>query len=115
GGIELRGALSDLPLNETKLSDGLAEGFPLLCIFDSLCERMPRAANAGHTQLEPSNVEHVECDVVAFARFPEQIASGDFTVLQHERARGRTANSQLVLLGTDGQARRIALNQERGK
>jgi hypothetical protein len=79
-------------------------------------QRVPRAADAGHAQLEAAHIQHVEGDVVALAGLAQQVCSaGILQSCKHQRAGGRAANSQLVLLGAHGQARRVALDEKRGE
>jgi hypothetical protein len=97
----------DLALDQAELGDGLAEGDALFGVANHVRQRVARAADAGHAQLEAAHVEHVEGDVVALAGLAQQVRGGDFAVLKHQRAGGGAANAQLVLFRADGQARRV--------
>ena len=63
-------------------------------------ESVPRAAHAGHAELEPPYVEHVERDVMALAGHAQQVLRRHLAVVEHQRAGRRAANAQLVLLGS---------------
>ena len=76
GGVQARCALGDLALDQAELRDRLAEGFALFGVADHVRQRVTRAADAGHAQLEAAHVEHVECDVVALAGSPSRFAAG---------------------------------------
>ena len=112
GCVELRRSRGDLALDQAKLRDCFAECVALLGVADHARQRVPRAADAGNGQLEPAHVEHVECDVMALAGLAQQILFGNFAILQHQRAGGGAANSQLVFFSADGEPRRVALDQK---
>ena len=76
-------------------------------------QRLPRAADAGRAQLEASDVQNVERDVMALADLAEQVLHGHLAVGQDQRAGGRAADAELVLLRADREPGGAALDDER--
>ena len=108
-------ALGQLLLDQAELADGFAERLALLRVADRICQRILRATDARRSQLEAADVQDVERDVVALADLAQQVSDRHLAVGEDQRAGGRAANAELVLLRAHGKARRVALDQEGGE
>src|SRR6185503_1730843 len=70
-------------------------------------------ADRAGSELEATDVQDVEGDLVSLPYFAEDRAGADVHVLQDELARRRSTDAELLLLGAGREARRRALDQER--
>ena len=93
----------------------LPNAFRSLAYWMPSCKRVARAADAGSAQFEAADVQDVERDVVTLADLAEQVFGRHLAVRQDQRAGGGAADAELVLLRADREARRIALDEERGE
>ena len=73
------------------------------------------SADAGDAELEATDVENVEGDVVTLAGFSKKVGGGDFAVRQDQWAGGRAVDAELVFLCADGEAGGVALDEEGGE
>ena len=69
-----------------------------LAYCDGVLQAVARAADAGRAQLEAADVQDVERDVVALADLAQQVLHRHLAVGQNQRAGGRAADAELVLL-----------------
>src|SRR5204863_5929755 len=113
--IDQRGHGRELLANQAEISDGLAERFALLGVFNCILQRSARAAHAPGAQLEAAKIQDIESDDVAFADFSEQVIGWYFAVVQDQRTGGRAANAHLVLFRADRKTGEAALDDERGE
>ena len=114
-GVDAGRAFRQFFLDQAEFADGFAERLALLGVLDGVRQAVARAAHAGRAQLEASDVQNVEGDVVALAGFAQQVLHRHLAIGQNQRAGGRSANAELVLFLADRKARRVALDQEGGE
>ena len=102
--------------DETERPDRLAELLPLLRIASGRFERTLRRADRPEPELDATYVQDVEGNAVPLAEIlAEQVGARDLDVLERQRASRRPADPELVLLGTDSETRRSAIDDERGE
>src|SRR6185503_3268809 len=86
----------------------------LIRITYGLMDHQLHPTDAHRAQLEATDVQHVESDLVTFADFTKQILDWRPHVGKHERGRARTLYAHLVLFGARGQSW-LAFDDERAE
>src|SRR5439155_13077321 len=87
---------ADLVLDRAKRRDRLPELSARGSVLRRLGNRSVGASAAGGAQLEPSEVEDVERDLVALPDFAEDVFGGYVYVLEDQRGRRRAVQAHLV-------------------
>ena len=77
-------------------------------------QHLPAAAATRGAELEPANVENGEGDLVTLADLAQHVRRRDAHVVEVDRARGRALDPHLLLLGSEGDARRGERHDEGG-
>ena len=91
--------LGDLVLDQPEVGDALSELLAADRVTNGAGQRLLRAADVPGAQLDASEVEDVERDLVAFADRPQHVLDRHLHIVEHQRGSRRPVESELVLVG----------------
>ena len=115
GDEDARRHVGELLLDRAELGDRLSELLPVAGVLDGAVEALARGSDGAAAELEPSDVQDVDRDLVTAPRLAEEVLRRHLCVLQDELARRRALDAELLLLGPGRNAGIATLDQERGE
>ncbi len=95
-----------------ELCDGFTELAALLGVFGGVAPGSGGEAEELGGDADAAFVEGLDGDLVAFADFAEDVGGGNAAVVEEELAGGGGADAELVFFLADGEAWRVALDEE---
>ena len=114
-GLDAALHLGQLELHRLLARDRLPEGPPLLRVAHRFLEGRPHHAERLSRHTDAARVQHAHRDLESLALGPEPLVEGHLHVLERQRHGVRAAQAHLVLCLADHEARRSALEDERGE
>ena len=113
-GVNFRGHICEHELDGLEIGDGLAEGHTLLRIFQRFLKRALGNPHGLRGNADAPAVERGERDLVAFALGADSVLDGYFAVGEGKLDAGRGVDAEFLLFFADFEARRAALDHQRG-
>src|SRR3970282_2537236 len=105
GGFEVRGGPRELELHTLELCHRLAELPPLFRVMDGVVERSLREADHLGADADAALVQGLDGDLVPLAYVAQHAIPRHEAILEDQLTRAAGADSELVLLPSDGEAR----------
>ena len=113
-GVEARGHLAELVLDQAERRDGFPELLALAGVFDGGAQHVLGRAHGAGAEREAAEVENVEGDIGAFADLAEHVLDGHRRVLEDKAAGGGGLDAKLELLPAGGDTGEGFLDDEGG-
>src|SRR2546422_188336 len=113
-GVNFRGHICEHELDGLEIGDGMAEGHTLLRIFQRFLKRALGNPHGLRGNADAPAVERGERDLVAFALSADSVLDGHFAVGEGKLDAGRGVDAEFLLFFADFEARRAALDHQRG-
>src|SRR5699024_4696391 len=114
GSLYLRRHICDLELRILELRDRTAKLLSFLYISDGLLQRALSNAQSLRCDADSAAVQRRHSDAEALAFLSQEVLLRNDAVLEDQLCGGRTADTHLLLLGADAEAREVLLYDERG-
>ncbi len=98
-------------LDGSEIGDGVTEGFALFRVFQTHGQDILCSADRQRTQLQPTDIQNIECNYVTAPDLAEDIFDGHANIIEVDGGGGTAFDAHLVFLGAAGNAGESALDQ----